>query len=407
MKNTLVDVEQMKLVREVNNILAEARELQKRDPFTKEDSSRVDSLLQMAEFLLPQGQRAMRNFNLTIAERRAGLDPETYARVFHKYLRRGVNGLQPEEREVLNRHKTATAEYRAQGEASGPVGGFIAPDDITDQIEIALKTFSAVRRVARVMPTQVGTNLAYPNVDDTSQVGELLGENLATAEQDVTFNAPVIFKAYKYSSKLVRVSTELLQDSSVDIGELLTSLFARRIGVLENQHLTVGTGTGQPQGVMTAATLGKTGLAGQTTSVIYDDLVDLLHSVDPLYRGSPNCYWMMADPTLAAVRKLKAATGGEPILTSASQTSENRDFILGFPVVVNPAMPVMAPNAKSILFGDFSRYFVRDVLPFTVLRLSERYADQLQTGFIAFLRSDGKLVDAGTHPIKYYANAAS
>jgi len=67
----------------------------------------------------------------------------------------------------------------------------------------------------------------------------------------------------------------------------------------------------------------------------------------------------------------------------------------------------MAANAKSILFGDFTRYYVRIVLGMQLMRLVERYADALQIGFLAFMRADGNLLDAGTHPIVYYSNSAT
>jgi HK97 family phage major capsid protein len=70
-------------------------------------------------------------------------------------------------------------------------------------------------------------------------------------------------------------------------------------------------------------------------------------------------------------------------------------------------MAVMATSAKSILFGDFSKYWIRRVAGVQVLRLTERYADFNQTAFIGFQRWDGNLIDAGTHPLKYFANAAS
>jgi HK97 family phage major capsid protein len=76
-------------------------------------------------------------------------------------------------------------------------------------------------------------------------------------------------------------------------------------------------------------------------------------------------------------------------------------------VIINPNMAPMAASAKSILFGDFSKYVIRDSLELAVLRLAERYAEFGQIGFIAFMRSDGRTLDAGTDPIKYYQNSAS
>jgi predicted phage gp36 major capsid-like protein len=64
-------------------------------------------------------------------------------------------------------------------------------------------------------------------------------------------------------------------------------------------------------------------------------------------------------------------------------------------------MPAMAPSAKAVAFGDFSKYFIRRITGARVLRLVEKYADYNQIGFVAFQRWDGALIDPGTHPIKY------
>jgi HK97 family phage major capsid protein len=410
-----IDAEERSLVIEVNKLLTEARGLMTKPVFSKEDSARVDSYLKMAELLMPDGKRLFRNLNLAHLERQSGIDADTHARVFHNYLTRGINGLAPEDKEILFRYRanwasaqvsqptTYHSEGRAQSTATGAAGGFTVPLSFVDRVEESLKHFSAMRGVATVVPTVSGSDMGWPTVDDTSQVGELLVENAVVTEQDVAFGQ-IVFKSYKYSSKLVRVSVELLTDAAPNIEGLLASLFARRIGRLQNLHFTTGTGSGQPSGVLSSASLGKTGLAGQITTVICDDLVDLLHSVDPLYRTGPNVAWMIHDSTLQFARKVKD-TAGKPVLEPMVGTLKN--VMLGYPVIINPDMPVMAASAKSILFGDFSRYTIRDSLDLAVLRLSERYAESGQVGFLAFMRSDGRLLDSGTDPVKYYANSAT
>jgi HK97 family phage major capsid protein len=171
----------------------------------------------------------------------------------------------------------------------------------------------------------------------------------------------------------------------------------------ENAHFTTGTGTAQPEGVQTNATVGKTGASGQTTTVIYDDLVDLVHSVDPAYREN-DAAWMMNDSTFAAIRKLKDTTGQPLVEPDVQRGIPNT--LLGYRVVVNNAMPSMAASAKSILFGNFrAAYVIRDALDFQLLRMTERYGELLQVGFLAWARSDGLLQDAAA--IRAYANAAS
>jgi HK97 family phage major capsid protein len=60
---------------------------------------------------------------------------------------------------------------------------------------------------------------------------------------------------------------------------------------------------------------------------------------------------------------------------------------------------------KLMLFGDLSKYLIRDVSSIRLVRLEERYADLDQIAFIAFMRSDGNLLDAGTRPVKWLALA--
>jgi HK97 family phage major capsid protein len=170
-----------------------------------------------------------------------------------------------------------------------------------------------------------------------------------------------------------------------------------------NNHFTVGTGSSNPNGVVVAATVGKTGTTGQTVSIVYADLVDLEHSVDPNYRQGAK--WMMNDSSLKVLKKL-VDTQGRPLWMPGLVTGAP-DTILGYGFVINNDMATMATSGKSVLFGDFSKYIIRDVADVSLLRLDERFAEFHQVAFLAFSRHDGDLLDAGTHPIKYYANSAT
>lgn len=70
-------------------------------------------------------------------------------------------------------------------------------------------------------------------------------------------------------------------------------------------------------------------------------------------------------------------------------------------------MPTMAANAKSILFGDFSKYLVRDVMDVTLFRMTDSaYTLKGQVGFVAFCRSGANMVDNGG-AVKFYQNSAT
>lgn len=331
---------------------------------------------------------------------------DEYRSAYDNWIRYGVSGLNQEERSVLESGRVMLSgqEQRAMSAVTGSAGGFTVPQGFYQQIIDAMKFYGGMRASrATVLRTSAGNDLPIPTADDTANVGAIVAENTAAGNAtDVTF-AQKVLKAYKYTSKTFLIPLELLQDSAFDIEAYIRQKITERIGRILNTHFTVGAGTTEPQGIVTGSVLGKTGATGQTASVTYDDLVDLEHSVDILYRQ--NAEYMFNDLTLKALRKLKDAEGRP--LWQPSLTSGVPDMLNGKRYIINNDVPVMAPNAKSILFGDFANYFIRDVMDLTIFRMSEKYIENGQIGFIAYSRHDGQLIDAGQGPIKHYANSAT
>lgn len=284
-------------------------------------------------------------------------------------------------------------------------GGFTVPDEMMRPLEVALLSFGGMRQAATVIRTDSGAALPWPTSNDTAQEGAILAENVAASQQDVVFGQ-LVLDAFKYSSKMILVSVELLQDNAVNIAQFLGTALGTRIGRITNRHFTVGTGTAQPNGAVTAAVVGKTAVAGQLTTVTYADLVDLEHSVDPEYRTGAR--WMCHDSSLKAIKKIVDTTGRplwQPGLAGIAPGFP--DTILGYPYIVNNHMAVMAASARSIAFGQLSKYIIRDVTEINLLRLDERFAEFHQVAFLAYSRHDGDLLDAGTNPVKVLAHPAA
>lgn len=212
--------------------------------------------------------------------------------------------------------------------------------------------------------------------------------------------AQITLKAYKYSSKLVRVSAELLQDTAIDLESFIGNALGTRIARILNTHFTTGDNSSKPQGVVNAGT-GVT--CASASAITYSEILDLQHSVDPAYRA--NARFMLHDSTLKAIRKL-VDDQNRPIFQQ-DITGASPGTLLGWPIVVNQDIATIAASAKVIVAGDFSKYLIRDVTDFTLLRLEERYADYHQVGFVGFSRHDGRILDAGTDPLKVMAMAAS
>jgi len=299
-----------------------------------------------------------------------------------------MKSLDESERRTMQGRRVS--ESRAQSVGTGSAGGFVVSTGFQAELARALKDFGGVREVARVLPTSSGNDIEWPAVDDTGNTGALLAENTQDAEQDIALSQ-ITLKAYKYTSKIVRVSLELLQDSEVGIDGLLSEMFAERLGRIHNAHFTTGDNASKPQGIVTAANVGKT--AASATAIAADELFDLQHSLDPAWRKR-GATWMMSDSTLKAVRLLKDTTN--QYLFRPGLAAGVADTILGDPFVINQDVPAIATTAKSIAYGDFSQYVIRDVRDITLLRLEERYADFFQVGFVAFSRNDGRLVSGNT-----------
>jgi len=289
---------------------------------------------------------------------------------------------------------------------TGSQGGYSVQSDIAAELIDALKYYGGVRSVADVIRTEKGNALSYPGSDGTSETGELIGENTTATAADPSFTT-VALNAYKYSSKIVAVPFELLQDSSIDVEAFVRRRLADRLGRITNSHFTTGTGSSQPNGVATAATTGKTGTTGQTTSIIFDDLIDLIASVNYSYRQGSNCAFMTSDANLAKIRKLKDSQQRPIFIPGWDGLGKPMpDTILGYRVVINDDIAAMAASAKSVLFGDFSYYKVRDAMDVTMFRFEDSaYAKLGQVAFLAWMRSGGNLVD--TTAVKAYANSAT
>lgn len=293
---------------------------------------------------------------------------------------------------------------------TGSEGGFTVDSQVATSVLDALKSFGGMRAVSTIVATSGVGAMSFPTSNGTAEVGEIIAENQTATDADVTFGT-ISLPVYKYSSKVVAVPFELLQDSSVDIEAFVRNRLVERIGRVTNAHFTTGTGSSQPNGIVTAATVGVTApnTDSQVTAVKYDSLVDLQHSVDPAYRALGRARWMFNDSTLKAIRKIKDSSSRPIFVPGYEQGSPqgSPDTLLGAPIVINQDVPNMAASARSILFGDFSFYYVRDVMSVEMFRFTDSaFTKKGQVGFLAWMRSGGNLIDVGG-AVKVFVNAAS
>lgn len=324
-------------------------------------------------------------------------DPEL-AEAFDALLRFGPGVLTPEHRALINARREVRGT-NPQAVGTDSLGGYTVPEGFSGQLEVAMKAFGGIRSVALVINTSTGGLIPWPTINDTGTSGSLLAENTTDTVSDMTFGE-VQLTAYKYTSGIVKVSKELLQDSAFDLASVLGRLMGERLGRVTATAYAQGTGTGQPQGI-SKATAGKTLSHKLLASLTYAELLDLKHSVDPAYRQGAK--WVFNDNVFKQVKLLKDDTGGagsgrplwQPNIADAVPATLDGDRY-----VIDLGMPDFGSSTRPAVYGDMSKFIIRDSLGFDMVVLRERYAEFHQVGFIVIMRTDSRLLDAGTNPIK-------
>lgn len=313
----------------------------------------------------------------------SGGGDDKHERAFEHYLRTGglmQRGFDP----------TSMTEFRAQSEGTNTAGGYLVPQGFRAKLIERLKAFGGLAAEAEILNTSEGNLLPYPTIDDTANVGEIVAEGgTFAAGADIVF-ATRNLTAWKYMSGgagnlPLKVSWELLEDSAFDVPSFIARKLGERIARVQAVHWVTGTGSGQPQGIVTPITT-----SGTIGTLAYADLLATVNFLDPAYWT--NAKWLMNQATWATIQGL-TDTVGRPLINGQDTGiggAIGQASLLGFPVVIDQAMPSKATGAKYLAFGDLREaYVIRRIKDVTLVTLNELYAPNGQTGFLAWARADG------------------
>lgn len=359
------------------------------DSWTKE----IEAAERMAAIEAENEERAYETANKIQTNTDTRTAEEKYEDFFWEEMRFG-SGLSPKEvQKVMAEFRTSTTVLAAN-DASTTYGSYLVPITLWTELERTMKQFGGMLDACRVINTADGGTLNWPTNDDTTATGNWLDEPRASA---LTVENP-IFSRKQYSAytigTLAKVTVEILQDERVNLlPEILTQILGERIGRGLNVAFTIGNGSGKPTGLLDAsngASTGKTTASG--SAITKQEVLDLLHSVDPAYRVGPNVGWMMNDSTLNAIRDLDVSTSVAPIWQPSFQEGMPNK-IAGYRYWVNQDFPSIATTNDVMAFGDFSKYIIRQVARPTLAVLQERYMDELHRGYVMWARYDGKLLN--------------
>lgn len=300
------------------------------------------------------------------------------------------------ERELL-RQGGGVAEFRALYGDTGNSGSLVPTTLARSLYQYLEASIAMFRAPTTKVTTASGERIEFPYVSAHTIGTQVIAQGTAIGGTDPGF-LKMALDAYKYGS-LVSVANELLQDSAVDLGSFLGANMGRALGRVIDADLVVGTGTNEPNGIMTAGSVRVT-TGGSLLTPSYDTLVNAAYSIADEYRTSGNAGWLMADSTAGTIRKLRDGAGGtigavlwEPSLTNGL-VNGTPDRLLGYPVFTDPNVQAAGSANRTMAFGDMSAYYVRQVGN-PVIEADASYGfDKDLTTFRAKWRVDGDLIDA-------------
>ena len=265
-------------------------------------------------------------------------------------------------------------------ESSSSSGGYLVPDSFESRIIDALENKNIVRKVSHSIKTS--QNLKIPvAVKNCDAIWVKEGEQHFPTEAEF---GEVKIEAYKLAI-MELVSDELLEDSGFDLEGYIIDSAIKKIAETEEETFIKGDGIKKPLGLIHQASVGA--VTSDSNTIDVDDMINLKHSLKEPYRH--NAVWLVSSDTFLALSKIKHYRGN-PFM--GELPDKEGVYLLGYPIYVCKSLDNIAPGSKSVLFGDFDKFWIGDRGSRSIKRLSEKYADSGQVGFIVSERVDAKLV---------------
>ena len=164
-----------------------------------------------------------------------------------------------------------------------------------------------------------------PILNNAAGTAGAVGENGIATFSDVGFDHAAIPAASKFTSRSIKASLELVQDSEYPLEEVMLQAFsgdfARSIGAY---LITI------------LATQAAFGVSVGASAITVANIYDLVDSIDAGYLASRKCAWAMSKATFIAICKLNSANAfpTSPIAGNARDGFE----LLSFPVRFCPSV---------------------------------------------------------------------
>lgn len=256
-------------------------------------------------------------------------------------------------------------ELRAQSSTT-TAGGYTIPASFREKLVERQVAFGGVVADAELVTTDDWSPMPFPTNDDTANSADLVAENAAPDSDgaDIVFGTKSL-DAYRLvasgtGNTWLKVPIQLMDSSYLDWENFVTRKLGERLGRKEAALAVSGTGSGQPQGILTGLTSSDE-IASNTTGPTYAEILAAEQVVDTAYRDMGNCKWYMHSAVWALIRQI-VDDAGRPLIMEqavAGMGTGVQRSLLGYPVVLDNSFPSSwGDQAKTLVFGDLREAFV-------------------------------------------------
>jgi HK97 family phage major capsid protein len=295
------------------------------------------------------------------------------------------------------------AEFRALSLSSSNAG---IPTDMERRIVERLQQASVMRQLAKVSSIDSKRTITVENALPTTA---LISEGASISASDPSFSTAISVVPYKFATR-VTMSQEFIEDAIGQNGigtglQYVADKCAMSIALSQENYLTTGTNSSQPQGIAGAAMTNNTDLgAGGAGNAFADDitgdiLIDLVHKINPQYRTGPKFSWVMHDSCIGAIRKLKTGTSMTDYIWKPSDVGGLSEgvpgTIYGIPYRTNAYMTTATTTTNGsvvAVVGNFDYFEMFERTGVTSMIDPYSAAATHQTNLILYTRWDSKIM---------------
>ena len=309
-------------------------------------------------------------------------------------------------------------DVRAMSVGVNTAGGFTVPEEMATAIIDLREEYGVFRRECEVVPMNRDI-MTIPRVAGAG-TAVFVGENTALTESETTWNQ-VNLTAHK-AGRLVRMSSEIAEDSIINMADMLAKHFAYSFALLEDQTGFIGDGTATYAGIrgLTIKIVDGTHTAcAHEAAATHDlfselDVPDLTSTMGLCAAYAHNgAKWYTSQLGYDSVfGRLSAVAGGSTIQDMAGAFGPS---FLGYPIVVSQQLPRVSTTLDTelmLLFGNLGMAAtLGDRRQFTMALSTDRYFVEDQVAIRATERFDINVHDLGDNttagPMSYvYGNIA-